>query len=352
MENISQQPETEKPEVITPSPEVVEEPKLSRREALEVSITAEETKKEEPAGKVEPLPVKEELPPLDPPAEYTGAAKTAFQKAPREVQQDILRLHASHREKLQEIKTASREYEGIKALADSISPYLKATGTKEPTEVAMKKAIAMWQEFNQDDPGKAKAAAATYLRAKGIPVPRELEAVETSSAPDLSAQLSPLQERLNALESERAQEIATRTQAIGNQMWQSFEASKNAAGKPKYADIQGNSESALRLSRSIGTLVWDDSPLARQFIASVKNRIPNATAEQLLHEAYVFSGGKVDDSEATKSHSATNHLERSNRAASSKPGRGTNSAASNGVIHKMTRQEALARAIRESRNED
>lgn len=330
---------------------VAEEPKaegLPLRDAIEVSLIAHEAPdKQEPApiAKVEPAKVEPEVKPLDPPAEYTGAAKTAFQKAPREVQEDIIRLHRSQSDRLGEIKRESAELQWAKDIVKEITPFLKTRGDKEPTHAQIIKALKVVNEID----GAPKKAVAEILKAKGLEVPKEL-LEEEKTATDISAQLSPLQARLNALESERAQEIATRTQEIGNRMWQSFEASKNAAGKPKYADIQGNSESALRLSRSIGTLVWDDSPLARQFIASVKNRIPNATAEQLLHEAYVFSGGKVDDSEAPKSHSANNHIARSNRAASSVPGKGTNGF-SNGVAKKMTLREALADAVERHKEE-
>lgn len=332
--------------------EVTEEPKgLSRRDATEVAIaTLRESKPEEP---VEPVTVVEEPEkptekPLEPPGEWLGERKESFRKIPREFQEEILRVNKGRDDKLDQIKAESarlkaekEELAHIKQLADSLTPYLKAQGVNKPTEVAMKEALAMWQEFSTDDQAQAKRAAAAYLQSRGIEPPKELvdQVVQTGPSPETTA----LHERLGTLEQRIALEDQARAASVLTQVWASFEQEKNAAGTLKYPDI-GGSESGIKLAGLIGTLVRGETPMSQEWIRSTRERIPDASPSRILEEAYKYYGGRVDDSRPpTKSQSPQSHLIRSSRAASSVPGRGV--AGSSGEKKFATRREAAEAAL-------
>lgn len=277
-------------------------------------------------------------PPLQPPAEFTADEKADFLLLSRKQQEAQIRLHKSRLSRLEEIKAASRDYEHVRRFAQQIEPYIKARGIKEPADVAIQKAVALWAETKADP----KRSAAALLKANGLPVPRDL--LESEAPDPTTEKLFPLQERLNALESRIVQEDTAKAASALNAIWSSFEQAKNAAGSARFPDIQPDKgESGLQLATEIGSLVSGKTPLSLQFINSVRARNPQATAETLITEAYRFLGGKVDDSEAPRTQSPQQHLYKSNRAAASVPGRGVSS--SSGAVKKFkSYREALEAA--------
>jgi hypothetical protein len=330
---------------------------LSLRDALEVALEAqkddagddqgvgapsaraatEAPEGSDTAGDDRNVPGSDE-PPLQPPAEFTADEKADFLLLSRKQQEAQIRLHKSRLSRLEEIKAASRDYEHVKRFAQQIEPYIKARGIKEPADVAIQKAVALWAETKADP----KRSAAALLRANGLPVPRDLLEDETRDPQD--EKLSPLQERLNALESRIVQEDTAKAATALNAIWSSFEQAKNAAGIARFPDIQPEKgESGLQLATEIGSLVSGKTPLSLQFINSVRARNPQASAETLITEAYRFLGGRVDDSEAPRTQSPQQHLYKSNRAAASVPGRGVSS--SSGTVKKFrSYREALEAA--------
>ena len=351
-------------ETTVETPEVKEG--MTNRGALELAIQdIQEKEKETKASKTETDPLDSETKPpeqetkatesetkprLQPPAEWDKESKEDFVNLSTRQQEATLRLYHGRITKLADIQRASAEHESLKTLSESMNPYLKAIGVKESTPVAIQKALAMWKEFEHGDP---KQAAAAYLKAKGIEVPKELldDGDQENSA---SLKISPLQERLNAVETRLAQEDLNRSQAIAQQVWSGFESTKNAAGKQKYPDIN-ESESGLALSRYIGSLVCGTTDFSKQFITLVQTRIPGCTPDRLLEEAYKIGGGRVDDSAIpTRSTDPQEHLKKSNRAASSVPGRGSpDSTSVNGVSKKFKdRREAAAHALAEIRERE
>jgi hypothetical protein len=331
--------------------------KLSLRDALEVAIEAEKDDAGNNAGvgttgsraseELEPganaggddrnLQASNE-PPLQPPAEFTADEKADFLTLSRKQQEAQIRLHKSRLSRLEEIKAASRDYEHVRRLAQQIEPYIKARGIKEPADVAIQKAVALWAETKADP----KRSAAALLKANGLPVPRDL--IESEIPDPTSEKLNPLQERLNALESRIVQEDNAKAASALNAIWSSFEQAKNAAGSARFPDVQPDKgESGLKLATEIGSLVSGKTPLSLQFINSVRARNPQASAETLITEAYRFLGGQVDDSEAPRTQSPQQHLYKSNRAAASVPGRGVSS--SSGAVKKFkSYREALEAA--------
>jgi hypothetical protein len=277
-------------------------------------------------------------PPLQPPAEFNADEKADFLLLSRKQQEAQIRLHKSRLSRLEEIKAASRDYEHVRRLAQQIEPYIKARGIKEPADVAIQKAVALWAETKADP----KRSAAALLKANGLPVPRDLLESETRD-PD-QEKLSPLQERLIALESRIVREDQEKAASALNSIWSSFEQQRNAAGSARFPDIQPDKgQSGLQLASEIGSLVSGKTPLSLQFINSVRARNPHASAETLITEAYRFLGGKVDDSEAARTQSPQQHLYKSNRAAASVPGRGVSSSSSSVKKFKSYR-EALEAA--------
>lgn len=332
---------------------------LSLREALEVAVAvnSEEESKEEPKQET-PAPQeqekeKEEKPPeLKAPAEFTNEEKEDFAASSRKQQEASLRLYKSSRKRFEEIKQATQEYKEIKSLADSTAPFLKVMGVKEKNEVAIQKALALWHGFEYAE--NPKFAAAQYLMAKGIDPPKEWLDGEKGNnflygnAAD-DSKIKPLQEKLNLLENRLAQEDKVKVESVLNQTWQSFEATKNASGTSRYPDLQG--QAGIEKAARIGSLVSGLTDLSKQFIASARDRIPDLTYMKLLEEAYRFNGGRIDDTAATKTQSAQNHLLKAKRAASSVPG-GASSVGVNGAKKKfLTYREAAAAALADLNSE-
>lgn len=325
---------------------VEKEDKLSLRDALDVAFEA--TKEDVQSSKPNPKDIKEqeeevvpqELKPLEPPAEYTTEEKEDFRQLSRKSQEAAIRIHTSRQTKLNEVRSAMREYTSTRELVLALEPYLKATGLKDPAEVALKKAVTMWKEFEQGDPRKAAAA---YLKAKGIEPPSGLLEQE-----DKDEKITPLQERLDRLEKERAQERVQQTVQQFAGHWKAFEQEKNAAGSLKFPDLL-TGEPGLQLASNIGSLVMGNHQDSVGFSAYIKARIPGASPTKLFEEAYKWFGGRVDDSaEMPRSQDSQKHIANSRRAASSIPGRAAHKASS-GPVKKMTRREALEHALAEIR---
>lgn len=299
-----------------------EEPEkgLSVREALEVAHTALDHKEETPA----PAPAAEQKvsqePTYQPPAEYTKEEKEDFLGLSKRQQEASLRLYQSSRKRFDEIREESRrakeaqeEYRSIKELSSSLEPYLKVMGVKERSDVALQKAVALWKDFEYaEDP---KKAAAQYLMAKGVQPPEDWLGGKTTNISD--EQIRPLREELAEVKNILAQEQKAKVEAQILAEFGSFESAKNAAGSHKYPDL--HSPSGTLLAAKVGQLVNGITPLSKEFIQDVHSRIPNATYQTLIEEAYKMRGGRVDLSEVP-SQPAQNHLTKAKRASSSKPG--------------------------------
>lgn len=353
----------------TQEAEKTEEPKgLSRRDALEVAIeaakasdnaerkTTEEVKPETRA-QVFKAPKPEDksggrvakqssdrtnVPKLNAPGEWTREEKEDFGSLSEKQQAAHLRLYNARKGTLEQITRAANEHTSLKQLAESMGPYLKAVGVREPTEVALKKALSMWQEFETGDPRKAAAA---YLKAKGMTVPKEL--LEGTSSNVSDEKITPLQARLDALEQTIANERMSKTRSVLGNAWAVFESEKNAAGGLKYPDASGT-----ETARNIGSLVRGDTELSKHFIARVRQRIPDATMSTLIREAYRIEGYQIDDSEAPRTQTTQSHIKQASRAAASVPPSGGRSATTAPVKRFADRKEALAAAIADLNNRE
>ena len=319
---------------------VTEPEKLSLRDALEVAIETHTTPEPEPVAapvveEVKPEPVKE----YDGPAEFTKEEREMWMQIQDEKQKaPHLRLHQSRLNSLKEIRQEAAELKHLKELANTIEPYIKAQGIKDPPAVAMQKAVAMWKEFEHGDP---KKAALAYLQAKGVN-PAELSTIEEDG---IDSQLSPVLQKINVLEQKLTQQEHAKLAETLNGVWKTFESTSNAAGAPKYVDITGNSESALRLASQVGSLVGGQTELSKQFIAQCQSRYPDLTHTLLLEKAYEFCGGRIIDTPAPKTEDPQEHLKKSNRAAASVPGRGSSGLATSPVKKFKSTREAAAYAL-------
>lgn len=261
--------------------------------------------------------------PLQPPAEWDKESKEDFLQSSPKSQEAALRLHQRRQATLEEIKRGKEELRKeaeenawAKDVVKEITPFLKTRGDKEPTHAQVIKALKVVNEVDAN----TRVAVADILRAKGIPVPAELLEGEEKNIAD--AKIIPLQNDLNAIKMELAQERLSKQRDSLSYVWQNFESEKNAAGRLKFPDVD-NTEAGLKLASSIGSLVSGQTALSNQFIANVRSRIPGADYHRVIVEAYRYLGGRVDDSLPTKTQSSKQHIIQSSRAASSVPGRGT-----------------------------
>jgi hypothetical protein len=324
-----------------------EEPKgLSRRDALEVAIAvSKDPKLGTVAEPDKPEPVKVEEPVVEKfaaPAEYTPEERADFEQLSRKGQEAQLRLDKSRKSRIEEIKREAADLQWAKDLAKEVEPYLRSVGGKKKAHEALIDALKMRREFDEGDP---KAAAAAYLKAKGLEVPKDLLAEISES----DEKITPLQDKINALESKIAQREMAEAGSVLGSAWQSFEQEKNAGGESRFPDIN-ETESGLRLSSNIGSLVSGQTELSKQFIANAKSRIPNLTYQALLTEAYRYYGGRINDSEAPRTQATQKHIAKSSRAAASVPGSGAKSGSVIGRKFKTYREaaEAALAEIRET----
>ncbi len=356
-------------EVATPETEVQKAEGLPLRDALEVALEAnkpegkanddgarkaddrsagDKVQAKADTGRDIRSEVKNEGTPkkYEPPAEWNKEEKEDFTSLSPKQQEAALRLHTSRQSKLEEIKREAAELQWAKDLVKEVTPYLKTIGEKKSPHEALVMALKMHREFETTpDP---KAAAAAYLKAKGIEVPEDFVEKRESSTDE---RITPLQERLNALESKAANEERSKFGAVLNQAWAEFSEAKNAAGGLRYPDTN-ESESGLRLASNIGSLVGGQTEISKQFIANVRARIPDLTYPKLIEEAYRFYGGKVVEAEApTRTQDAQKHIAKSSRAASSRPGSGSTTTSSGPVKKYKTYREAAEAALAELKQE-
>lgn len=284
---------------------------------------------------------------LEAPSEWTKEEKEDFKASSRGSQEAALRIHKSRSSKLEEIKTAKRELETYQKLAQDVEPFIKAMGMKESSPVAIQKALQMWKDFEHAE--NPYTAAASYLKAKGKEVPKEWFSEIKAEKESIKEEINPLRLQVEQINNRLAQEDVAKHRQFLSSEWQVFELEKNAAGSARYPDLN-NTESGLRLAGNIGSLVSGESAVSQQFIATVKERIPNPTMQDLIREAYRFNGGKVDESEAARTQTTQSHLTKSNRAAASKPGRSTATSVSGPVKKFKTYREAAQAAMDELNN--
>lgn len=348
---------TKAPEVTTEAPK-----EISRRDALEVALIAdkdpgldvsykgkrgrEEAKIPEPKPEAPPVKV------LHPPSEWDKSEKEDFYASTPRGQEAALRLDKSRKGVLEELRVRRAELQHLERLSQDVEPFLRAMGNKDPSPVAIQKALKMWDQFEKaEDP---RLAAAEYLRAKGKAdaIPEDWTA---SDAPTKQAQENAtLQKELNEIKQRLARDDHQRALEPVIQTLSEFEGAKNAAGKPKYPSFRSDdtSEQGVKFGELFGSLVNGMTPFSKEFIARTQNRIPNLTKAQLLEEAYKFSGGVVDDSPAPRPQSTQKHLIQSSRAASSIPGNSSRSASHGAVKQYATRKEAIAAVLAEARERE
>jgi hypothetical protein len=294
---------------------------------------------------------------LQPPSEFNAEEKADFEQLTPKQQEAQLRLHRSRQgafadvqRSRAEIQRDREEIQQTKAMADALTPYLKATGVKEPAEVALKKAIAMWHQFETGDP---KQSAAAYLEARGIPVPKELlEGIEKSVP---NEEIVSVQRKLDSLESKLTEREQQERFQQSLQHWGSFSQIKNAAGGLRYPEIAGDSEAVIQNATRIGQLVgnYGETEVSKAFLTLVRSKNPNATQTDILDAAYRYLDLKVDDStQAPSQQDPQKHIQRSNRAAMSKPGNGSGSLNGRAVKTFKTTREAREYALQVHRERE
>jgi hypothetical protein len=338
---------------------------LSLRDALEVAVEgtkeepSEETKKEvapeEPAKEPEAPATTGKSggnrgndKPLDPPAEWDREDKELFSQSSPEQQRAALKLHAKRQSKLEEIKREAAELQWAKDIAREVEPFLKTNKRGESGNVP-KEIIKALKAVNELDTGDPLVNAAAYLRAKGKEVPKELlSAIESGGKSVIyDEKIIPLQTELNSIKARLAQEDQVRAAQPFAQAWTTFEQEKNAAGVPKFPDVN-TTESGIKLSSSIGSLVTGKHPDSVAFLGYIKARIPDASHQKVIEEGYRWLGGRVDESEPTRTQDNTqSHIIKSIRAAASKPGRGANVASTSTGKKFKTYREAAEAALAE-----
>lgn len=337
----------------TPAEEKVLEPgKLSRKDALEVGYEA--AKSVEPKERNTPKPVKkkeveiaqiQDKPKHEAPSEYTPEEREWFSKATPEQQATSLRLFESAQRRRADLNREKRELDEngwVKDLVKDINPFLQATGEKLKPHEALTAALRLRQELETGDPVQN---AIRLLERKGIEIPEALTKMAEGDKVPEDAKYKELRAELDSIKKEKETEKLQNEATSFLSDWEVFQNQTNAAKAPMFPDVN-NSEAGHKMAADIGSLVGGRTEVSKQFIAKVRERLPNAGRVELFTQAYRFLGGRVDESQAPITNVAkTTHIQRSNRAAASVPGSG-NSFNPEGRV-KLSRKEANARAYKE-----
>lgn len=353
-----------------------DEPKLTRREALEVGSNLVEMDKPEVArapdgtfapretnvqakGGAQKAPTENiSATTLQPPAEYTKEEKEDFLALDRKGQERDLRLYgknqnlrAEGQRLINESKNKEKELSWATNLATQVQDHMRSKGGKAATQEDLLNALEAVNAIAGAN-NASSVLEVMKLKVKGFKVSPELEAaIAGQNKSEVSPELKALQEEMKGIKDERQREKIAQDAATLNKEYISFEAEKNGAGQPRFPDLAVNTADSARLASQIGSLVNGQTALSQQFIADCQARIPGLTYQQLLREAYLIRGGKIAEAEAPKPEDPKKHLIRSNRAASSVPGRGLNGVAVTGIVKKVSRREALERAAAELEGE-
>ena len=296
--------------VETPATEQAPEPvsKMSRIEALTVGLEAATDKQQEepakPSRKEEPAP-QQEKPKYEPPPELTAEERDIFLKSSPEQQATTLRLFKGYQERRAQLNRDLNENGWVKKLAEDVVPFLKATGEKLTPQEALAAALRLRKELEDGDPIEN---AARYLKRKGYEAPPELLKLKEGSAKNEDPKLLELQKTVDALKLERENEVLKVQVGEFLSDWEKFATQTNAAKQPRFPDVD-NSEAGAKLAAKIGSLTNGKTEVSKQFIESVKERLPNAGRVELLTEAYKFYGGRVDDSGPVQKVATNNHLQ-------------------------------------------
>lgn len=326
--------------------------KLSRDAALEVAAEALKQKDEVVASgskSVDAAPQQEAPVALEPPNWMTKEEKEDFRLLSRIGQEAQLRLHKSreaHRieldRKAAELAKEKEDSKWVRDIKERLTTFYQSRDGKAPSEQDIVAALEFSNQFGKD----AKKAALAILQESGVELPADLAAAAEKKREDSKPPVQNIEEVVSSKVDEKLSLI--RKEQFIRESWGRFVETKNAAGQPKYPGlVQGDEESITRLASQVGSLVNEQTPLGQQFIQRTRERIPDASYERLLEEAYRFVGGQIADSDVPKSQDPQKHLIKSNRAASSIPGGGLNGITSGSSVKKLSREEALKRAAKE-----
>jgi hypothetical protein len=355
------------------APEVSQEaPKLSRLDALEVAHkTIEDTNERSAApsgdtsadtGKTDESrgangaggDNKQPVETIEPPAQWSKDEKTAFFEMDSRGRAAALRIHRAqqqyHSRELERIRAEDgriKEEEGklewARRLADQVEPFVKTRGDKRPTYEQIVDALKLVNEFDSNP----QKAAADILKAKGFTPPGDWD---RPAEPGIEDKIKPVLDRVSTLEGELEQarkvQVANTFVELGTRM----QATRNAAGTSRFPDFN-DTESGITLASQMGSLIRGEHEHSAGFVAYLRAKVPGAASDplQALEEAYKWFGGKVDDSaEAPRPSDPQKHLIKSNRAASSVPGRGMNGTTSGSPVKKVNRLEALRRGLEQT----
>lgn len=345
------------------------EPEVSREDANAIAFEKhggdfgnKQTVSEEPVAAPSQVPAEDavELPSLQPPPQWRGEAKALWDKMPREVQEENVRVFKEnfngpdsslakfHRDQ-EQFKAEKEKYKTYEDLITEAQRFAKDNGEKIPTP----KQIVAGIQLANDLRGQKLTTIVDVLEAQGLPVPEKLKEAALAEGPEngLSekkiAELikNTIQEANKPLYERIALEDHARYRQEMSGHWEVFKNAENNAGGLKYPDIQSNEDPrSLQLQSAMAHLVSGQTDFSTQFIASETARNPNITKPELFARAYEFYSGNVDSS--PKAPSQRTNLRQAHRAAASTPGRGTSGRTTELAPKGLTREQANAYAYK------
>lgn len=328
--------------------------KLSNREALEKAVKVieeREPEKEAPALKKEDPKVAATSvvsDDVEPPAEFNAAERKAWKdKDIQGIQKAYRRIHDARTQEISRSQAeakkaredAAKETQTYRTLAEKLAPYIKAQGdTGKTPEEAMTQAVALVYALKGLNPAQVRA------ELKGIGIDLDKSPEESgSSSPKLEKEISTLQESVKALAFEREQEKLTRIANTFDAAFDTLRAQKTRSGEPVFPDLHDKGDDGMELARRIGSRTRDPF-----FQKRVLARFPQADFTVLVREAYIAEYGKVSGDPVQVSPKKTQeHLEKARRAAAVSPGKPAPRADSSSLVGKLSRRQALEKALEE-----
>lgn len=295
----------------------------------------------------------EEIKPLVAPAEYSEEDKQHFNSLDRKSQEINLRIHNNRQKWFTDTKkTFDKDFADIKPYKDienDVSAYLKAMdGKGVDPRTAIFKAIQLYRTAEKDP----SAFVEEFVKAKKLEGWTKAEA--TAAAEKIVSDPS-LQARIDSLESKLTEKENAEKSVKDKQFEETYKAGWQATfetpeAKLKYPSLTDD-EVGIRLASEIGSLTGGKTELSKAFLSKVISRNPKATLQDAFHEAYLFAGGAVSNSETPKVPDNKQNIDRIVRATGSQPGRSALSANAGQKTKLLPRKEALAAAAAELNSE-
>jgi hypothetical protein len=338
-------------EAPVPEQPVEETPKydgLSNREALTEAMKIHRDGKEpEQPTRAEVKQAVQDDP--EPPAGFSREGVEAWKRKDiTAIQKEFRRIHDARTVEVTRAQTAEKqaraeaererqEAKTWRELGKMAAPYIEARGQEGITpDKAIMEALALINEFKKGDPATVKSE----LKKIGIDLDKAPSQPSAAVPPELAQKIETLQQVAEEYKREKEEHKFQQIVSTFDSVFGRMLSQKTRTGETVFPDLLDNSDAGQRFASELGSLAAD-----ARFQAGVRRRVPDATFDTIVVEAYKYLGGKVSGEPAKVSTPSNQHLQRSRRASAASPGRTAPRVNDSNLSGKLSNRAALQKAF-------